>query len=59
MGSKEIDFSLLDNDIGLFELGATLSEALHLPPFKRNSGLEVIFDKIVMANLAIVGNGVG
>ena len=56
MGPNQPGLTLPQIDIGLGELGIALTQALDLPALEGQSGLETVFDEIVVARSPIDGD---
>jgi len=48
MGADQEQFFALHNNISFLDLRAAGADGFYLPAFKRNAGLEALFDKIVV-----------
>ena len=57
MGAKQIGLPILDGDVALLDLGASLAQTLDLPTLQGDAGLITFFDEEVVPGLFIQGNG--
>ena len=58
MGADQPGFSLSQVHVGLCQLGIALPQALDLPPFEGQAGLEAVLDKVIVARAPIDGDRV-
>ena len=58
MGADEPGFAFPEIDISLGELGIARTQALHFPTLERQSGLETVFDEVLVARPPIDGDRV-
>ena len=53
MCAEQKDFTVFDDRVALRQVAAPGAQAFDLPAFERQSGLEVVLDKIIVTSLAV------
>src|SRR3569832_2950637 len=56
--AQQPGLAVFDDDVALGEVGASRAKALYFPAFQDETGLETVFDEVIVAGLFVVGVGV-
>ncbi len=58
-GAEQVGLPVAEQDVGLRQVGFPFTQGFHFPAFQRQSGLEVLFQVVVEARLAVLRHGAG
>lgn len=54
MASDQEDFTMADDDVGLFDLRASGADRLDLPTLQSDSGFESLLDEVIVEGLFVL-----